>query len=75
VQRANDSVYGLGAVVFGGEGAAEVAEQLEVGMVSVNKGLGGSGESPWVGAKQSGFGFHGSANGHRQFTQVRVINF
>ena len=75
VQRANDSVYGLGAVVFGGEGAAEVAEQLEVGMVSVNKGLGGSGESPWVGAKQSGFGFHGSANGHRQFAQVRVINF
>ncbi len=71
VQRANDSVYGLGAVVFG----AEVAEQLEVGMVSVNKGVGGPGKSPWVGAKQSGFGFHGSATGHRHFVQTRVINF
>ncbi|GIC78135.1 aldehyde dehydrogenase [Moritella sp. F3] len=71
--RANDSPYGLGAVVFGGQGAAAVAEQLEAGMVGVNQGVGG-GAAPWVGAKQSGFGFHGTAAGHRQFAQVRVIS-
>ncbi|CAM2896706.1 aldehyde dehydrogenase family protein [Moritella viscosa] len=71
--RANDSRYGLGAVVFGGQGASAVAEQLEAGMIGVNQGVGG-GNAPWVGAKQSGFGFHGSAAGHRQFSQVRVIS-
>jgi succinate-semialdehyde dehydrogenase/glutarate-semialdehyde dehydrogenase len=73
ISRANDSPYGLGAVVFGGQGANAVAEQLEAGMVAVNQGVGG-GNAPWVGAKQSGFGFHGSAAGHRQFAQVRVIS-
>jgi len=73
ITRANDSRYGLGAVVFGGQGANAVAEQLEAGMVGVNQGVGG-GNAPWVGAKQSGFGFHGTAAGHRQFSQVRVIS-
>ena len=49
-------------------------EQLEDGMIGVNQGVGGSGEAPWVGAKQSGFGFHGSPEGHRQFAQVRVLS-
>jgi acyl-CoA reductase-like NAD-dependent aldehyde dehydrogenase len=74
VERANNSTYGLGAVVFGGQEAVSVAEQLEVGMIGVNQGVGGSGEAPWVGAKQSGFGFHGSPEGHRQFSQVRVLS-
>lgn len=73
VSRANNTNYGLGAVVFGGQGASAVAEQLEAGMIGINQGVGG-GNAPWVGAKQSGFGFHGSAAGHRQFSQVRVIN-
>jgi succinate-semialdehyde dehydrogenase/glutarate-semialdehyde dehydrogenase len=73
ITRANDSPYGLGAVVFGGQGANAIAEQLEAGMVGVNQGVGG-GNAPWVGAKQSGFGFHGTAAGHRQFAQVRVIS-
>ncbi|WP_419813098.1 aldehyde dehydrogenase family protein [Bacterioplanoides sp.] len=75
IRRANDSDYGLGAVVFGGAGAADVANQLQAGMVSVNGGVGGPGDSPWVGAKHSGFGYHGSAEGHRQFTQIRVMNY
>jgi aldehyde dehydrogenase (NAD+)/succinate-semialdehyde dehydrogenase/glutarate-semialdehyde dehydrogenase len=73
ISRANNSAYGLAAVVFGGEGAEAVAEQLEAGMVAVNQGAGG-GNTPWVGAKHSGFGFHGTAAGHRQFAQIRVIS-
>ena len=74
IRRANDSNYGLGAVVYGGKQADEVAEQLEAGMIGINQGVGGAGDAPWVGAKQSGFGFHGSAEGHRQFAQVRVVS-
>ena len=74
VQRANNSSYGLGAVVFGSAEAERVADRLEAGMVGINQGVGGEGDSPWVGAKQSGFGFHGSADGHKQFAQVRVVN-
>lgn len=74
IRRANDSVYGLGAVVYGGAQANVVADQLEAGMIGVNHGVGGSGDAPWVGAKQSGFGFHGSPEGHRQFAQVRVMS-
>ncbi|QDE32268.1 aldehyde dehydrogenase family protein [Shewanella polaris] len=74
IRRANNSDYGLAAVVFGGQGAKAVAEQLDAGMVGVNQGA-GAGNAPWVGAKQSGFGFHGTAAGHRQFTQVRVMSY
>lgn len=74
VQRANDSSYGLGAVVFGKKEAQAVADRLEAGMVGINQGVGGGGNAPWVGAKQSGFGFHGSPEGHRQFSQVRVVS-
>ncbi|MDK9762517.1 aldehyde dehydrogenase family protein [Vibrio sp. D420a] len=74
IERANASEYGLGAVVFGNQGVQGVAEELEAGMVGINQGQGGSGDAPWVGAKQSGLGFHGSADGHRQFAQVRVVS-
>ena len=73
IKRANNSVYGLGAVVFGQRDAQRVADQMEAGMVGINQGV-GSGHGPWVGAKQSGFGFHGSPEGHRQFTQIRVMS-
>ncbi len=73
IARANNTTYGLGAVVFGARGAREVADRLEAGMIGINQGVGGGGDAPWVGAKQSGFGFHGSPEGHRQFSQLRVI--
>jgi succinate-semialdehyde dehydrogenase/glutarate-semialdehyde dehydrogenase len=74
ITRANNSTYGLGAVVFGNADTQNIADRLESGMIGINQGVGGGGEVPWVGAKQSGFGFHGSAEGHRQFAQVRVVS-
>ncbi|MEM9341286.1 MAG: aldehyde dehydrogenase family protein, partial [Bacteroidota bacterium] len=71
IARANNSVYGLGASVYGKSNVEAVALQLEAGMIGINKP---AGASPWVGAKQSGFGFHGSIDGHRQFTQLKVVN-
>ncbi len=74
VEAANNSDYGLGASVYGGKDAEVIANQLEAGMIGVNQGIGGVGDTPWVGAKQSGFGYHGSPDGHRQFAQVRVVS-
>lgn len=76
VREANASPFGLGALVFGGDAsrAHDVARQLDAGMIGVNRSLGGVGDTPWVGAKQSGFGYHGSADGTRQFAQTRVVS-
>ena len=51
------------------------ARKLEAGMFGINGGVGEGGDVPWVGAKQGGFGFHGSPDGHRLFTRVRVISY
>jgi acyl-CoA reductase-like NAD-dependent aldehyde dehydrogenase len=75
VRLANDTPFGLGAVVFGEEQHAEaVARRLDAGMVAVNRGVGGASGTPWVGAKESGYSFHSGRDGHRQFTQVRVLS-
>lgn len=74
VRRANDTPYGLGAVVYGApDRAHQVARQLTAGMIGVNQGIGSAGSTPWVGARQSGYGFHSGKEGHRQFAQVRVV--
>jgi len=75
IDLANDSRFGLGAVVFGEEShAAKVARELEAGMIGINKSCGGASGCPWVGAKESGFGFHSGKAGHRQFAQPRVVS-
>ena len=76
IRLANSTPFGLGGSVFGErEHALAVARQLDTGMVGINKGCGGASGSPWVGAKESGFGYHSGTQGHRQFAQVRVISF
>ena len=47
---------------------------MTAGMVGINKGCGGASGTPWVGARQSGYGFHSGRDGHRQFAQLRVIS-
>ena len=72
---ANSTPFGLGGAVFGETSHAQrVASLLDTGMVGINKGCGGAAGSPWVGAKESGFGFLRGKAGHRQFTQIRVIS-
>lgn len=75
IDKANDTHFGLGAVVYGGdnENTAAVARRLTAGMIGINRPPGGALGTPWVGARQSGFGFHKSPDGHKQFTQTRVL--
>ncbi len=75
VMLANDTPYGLGGAVFGEtDHAIEVARRLTTGMVGINKSCGGASGTPWVGACQSGYGYHSGRDGHRQFTQVRMVS-
>jgi len=76
LRLANDTPFGLGAAVFGRDlaRAEDVAARIHAGMVGVNQGCGGADGCPWVGAKESGYGFHSGPEGHRQFAQVRVIS-
>lgn len=76
IRWANESPYALGGAVFGQDEtkAEDVARRLHSAMVGINQGCGGAKGSPWVGAKQSGYGFHSGPDGHRQFAQVRVIS-
>jgi acyl-CoA reductase-like NAD-dependent aldehyde dehydrogenase len=76
VRLANATEYGLGATVWTAdeELGFELAERIQAGMVGVNRSIRGVGNSPWVGARQSGFGYTGSVDGTRSFTQVRTIS-
>ena len=75
IALANETPYGLGGAVYGEtQHAMDVARQLTPGMIGINKGCGGSDGTPWVGACQSGYGYHSGRDGHRQFTQVRVVS-
>ena len=75
VQLANDTPYGLGGAVYGEvDHAVEVARRMTTGMIGINKACGGAQGTPWVGACQSGYGYHSGRDGHRQFTQVRLVS-
>lgn len=76
VRLANDTPYGLGANVYTGDTARglRMARGIRAGQVGVNQYLGGAPGLPWVGARQSGFGFLGGIEGHRQFTVPKSIS-
>lgn len=76
LQKANKGNYALGAAIFSQdiESAKKLAHRMKSGMVGINRGPGGAKGSAWVGAGQSGYGFHGSKEGHRQFTQLRIVS-
>jgi acyl-CoA reductase-like NAD-dependent aldehyde dehydrogenase len=77
VELANDTPYGLGANVYTRdlERGMRVARRIRSGQVGVNQYLGSAKGAPWVGARQSGFGFLGGVEGHRQFTVPKSISY
>lgn len=74
---ANQSEFGLGASVWSGDAARgrALASRLQAGQVGVNRGIGGAGDLPWAGVKQSGFGFLGSPDGYRMFTRPLSVSW
>ncbi len=73
VEIANDTVYGLSAVISGDPAeAAKVAPRLRAGMVIVN-GWGPAPGAPFGGYKQSGNGREAGLFGLKDFMEVKAV--
>ena len=72
---ANDSIYGLGAVVWGRDvrAAREVAARISAGTVWVNDFGAVSSKGPFGGFKQSGVGRELSAEAALEYTEPKHI--
>ncbi|CAM3889606.1 NAD-dependent succinate-semialdehyde dehydrogenase [Vreelandella rituensis] len=75
LRLANDSAYGLGAVIQSRdiERAKRLAARLEAGMVHINEGPGSSAELPFGGVKRSGFGRELGRDGMEEFVNRKLI--
>lgn len=76
IARANDTEYGLVAYVFSEDfkRALQVCEQLEYGMVGLNRGLVSDPAAPFGGVKQSGLGREGGHEGMLEFMETQYIS-
>ena len=75
VRRANASIYGLGASVWGRDtqAAVAVANRLEAGMVWVNEIHTQGVDIPFGGVKQSGLGTEHGREGRELFTNPKTL--
>ncbi len=75
VALANDSAYGLGAVIQSTdtERARELAARLESGMVHINEPPGSAAELPFGGVKRSGFGRELGKDGMEEFVNRKLV--
>jgi succinate-semialdehyde dehydrogenase / glutarate-semialdehyde dehydrogenase len=76
VRRANDTIYGLVAYLYTrdlGRGM-RVSEQLECGMVGLNRGIVSDPAAPFGGMKQSGIGREGAHEGLMEYLQTQYIS-
>tara|TARA_B110000090_G_C13251610_1_gene396656 strand:- start:156 stop:941 length:786 start_codon:yes stop_codon:yes gene_type:complete len=76
IMRANDTEYGLVAYVFTQDikRGLQVSEQLEFGMVGLNRGIVSDPAAPFGGSKQSGLGREGGHEGILEFTESQYIS-
>jgi acyl-CoA reductase-like NAD-dependent aldehyde dehydrogenase len=77
IRRANDTIYGLGASVWGADLAAveRVGSQLEAGTVWINEIHKYSPYQAFGGHKQSGIGCENSLHGLMEYTNWHTITF
>ena len=76
IKRANDTIYGLVAYLYTkdiGRGL-RVSEQLDFGMIGLNRGLVSDPAAPFGGTKQSGLGREGAHEGMMEFLETQYIS-
>ena len=75
IQIANDVPFGLGASIQtqDAELAAQIADKLEVGMVTINAPSGSEANTPFGGVKRSGFGRELGTLGITEFLNYKLI--
>ena len=76
VELANDTIYGLGAIVFSNDKqrAKKVATKIDAGTVEINSENRWRGCNPFGGYKKSGMGREHGIIGFRELCQVKVIS-
>jgi succinate-semialdehyde dehydrogenase/glutarate-semialdehyde dehydrogenase len=76
IKRANNTEYGLVAYVFTEDmkRGLQICEQLEFGMVGLNRGLVSDPAAPFGGVKQSGLGREGGHEGLLEFMESQYIS-
>ena len=75
ITRANGSPYGLVAYAYTRDlsTALRVAEELDTGMVGLNRGVVSNPAAPFGGVKHSGFGREGGTEGIEEYLETRYI--
>ncbi|MFM7980258.1 MAG: aldehyde dehydrogenase family protein, partial [Candidatus Fonsibacter sp.] len=77
IELCNDTEFGLISYVFSANAgrAIRIAEQIESGMVAVNRGMISDPAAPFGGYKQSGLGREGGFDGIHEFLETKYIGF
>jgi succinate-semialdehyde dehydrogenase/glutarate-semialdehyde dehydrogenase len=75
VQLANDTEYGLVAYAYTRDlsTALRLAEELDTGMVGINRGVVSNAAAPFGGVKHSGFGREGGHEGIQEFLETKYV--
>src|SRR5215471_17411737 len=76
VKRANDTEYGLVAYLYTNDMSRgmRISEQLEFGMIGLNRGLVSDPAAPFGGTKQSGIGREGAHEGLMEFMETQYVS-
>ena len=75
IDAANDTEHGLAAYVYTREHsrAMRVIDELQCGMVALNKGTLSNAAAPFGGIKHSGYGCEGGAEGLAEYLEVKYV--
>jgi succinate-semialdehyde dehydrogenase / glutarate-semialdehyde dehydrogenase len=76
VKRANDTEYGLVAYLYTRDlsRGMRVSEQLDFGMIGLNRGLVSDPAAPFGGMKESGIGREGAHEGLMEFLETQYVS-
>src|SRR5713226_5011939 len=76
IKRANDTEYGLMAYLYTKDlsRGMRVSEQLDFGMIGLNRGLVSDPAAPFGGMKQSGIGREGAHEGLMEFLETQYVS-